>query len=213
MEQPPYHEVADHSCYVVKRHKLLYGLKQTRRKWYDTVSESLTAIGFQKSMTDPAVLFVHVLNDVVILFIHVDNTTMTGSSIDLIRKYEQQIGELFEIMHLGAVSWLLGLTVTQDHSKQMLSISQEAYINLIVHHFNLEDAKPLSTPINSNAGLLKEDCPTSIEDKEDIKNIPYQEIIGALNWLSVGSHPDIAFVMGQLVQFLDKFIGKQPSKL
>lgn len=45
MEQPPYHEVADCSCYVVKLRKLLYGLKQAGRKWYDTLCVSLANIG------------------------------------------------------------------------------------------------------------------------------------------------------------------------
>jgi Reverse transcriptase (RNA-dependent DNA polymerase) len=112
MEQPPYHKVADRSCYMVKLHKLLYGLKQAGRKWYDMLCRSLTAIGFQKSMADPAVFFICVGSDVVILFIHIDDTPMTGSSTDLIRKYEQQIREMFDIMHLGPVSWLLGLTIT-----------------------------------------------------------------------------------------------------
>ena len=112
IEQLPYYEVADHSCYVVKLHKLLYRLKQARRKWYDTLSELLTTIGFQKSMADSAVFFMDVGNDVVILFIHVDDTTMTGSSINLIKKHEQQISELFEIMHLGPVSWLSGPAIT-----------------------------------------------------------------------------------------------------
>ena len=87
IEQLPYYEVADHSCYVVKLHKSLYRLKQARRKWYDTLSELLTTIGFQKSMADLAVFFMDVGNDVVILFIHVNNTTMTGSSINLIKKH------------------------------------------------------------------------------------------------------------------------------
>ena len=90
----------------------VYGLKQARRKWYDTLSELLTTIGFQKSMADPVIFFMHVENDMVILFIHVNNTIMTGSSINLIRKYEQQIGEVFEITHLGPISWLLGLAIT-----------------------------------------------------------------------------------------------------
>jgi hypothetical protein len=50
--------------------------------------------------------------------------------------------------------------------------------------------------------LLKDDCPTSAEDKQEMKAIPYRELIGALNWLAVGSRPDIAFVIGQLAQFL-----------
>ena len=46
MEQPPYHEIVDHSHYVMKLCKSLYGLKQAGRKWYDTLCESLAEIGF-----------------------------------------------------------------------------------------------------------------------------------------------------------------------
>ena len=98
---------------------------------------SLVAIGFQKSAANPAVFFIHTGSDMVILFIHVDDTTMTGSSMDLIKKYEQRIGEIFDIMHLGTVSWLLGLAIAWDRTKQTLSISQEAYINSIIRWFNL----------------------------------------------------------------------------
>ena len=132
MEQPPYHEVASRSCYVVKLRKSLYGLKQAGRKWYDTLCGSLTIIGFQKSMADPAVFFVHTGSDVVFLFIHVDDTTITGSSVNLIKKYEQKIREIFDITHLGPISWLLGLVIIRNRSKQTLSISQEAYINSVV---------------------------------------------------------------------------------
>ena len=58
IEQPPYHEVADRSRYVVKLHKSLYGLKQAGRKWYDTLCSSLADIGFKRSMADPAVFYV-----------------------------------------------------------------------------------------------------------------------------------------------------------
>ena len=89
MEQPPYHEVINCLHYVVKLCKSLYGLKQARRKWYDMLSGLLVAIGIQKSAANPAVFFIHIGSDMVILFIHVDDTTMTGSSVDLIKRYEQ----------------------------------------------------------------------------------------------------------------------------
>ena len=63
-------------------------------------------------MADLAVFYICVGSDVVILFIHVDDTTMTGSSPSLIEELEQQIGKIFDIMHLGPVSWLLGLAIT-----------------------------------------------------------------------------------------------------
>ena len=187
MEQPPYHEVANHSCYVVKLRKSLYGLKQAGRKWYDTLCVSLANISFQKSLADPTVFYIHVGNNVVILFIHVDNTTMTGSSSHLVEEFEQKIGRIFNITHLGSISWLLGLAITRDDTKCMLSISQESYINSIVCRFNLEDAKPISAPIDTNTRLVKTDCPTSIEDKQGMQGIPYHEAIGALNWVAVSS--------------------------
>ena len=110
---------------------------------------------------------------------------------------------MFDITHLRSISWLLGLAITQDHSKWTLFISQEAYINSIVCHFNLEDAKWLSIPIDSNMCLLKDNCPVLAEEKQEMKTSPYQEIVGALNWPVVGSRPDIAFVIGWLVQFLE----------
>ena len=36
-----------------------------------------------------------------------------------------------------------------------------------------------------------------------MKTIPYQEAIGALNWIAVGSRPDIVFVVSQPAQFLE----------
>ena len=106
MEQPPHPEVADCSRYVVKLHKSLYGLKQAGRKWYDTLCHSLANIGFRKSMANPAVFYICIGSDMVILFIHVDDTTITGSSLNLIEEYEQRIANVFNITHLGPVSWL-----------------------------------------------------------------------------------------------------------
>ena len=51
--------------------------------------------------------------------------------------------------------------------------------------------------------LLKDDSPTSAEGKQEMKGVPYHELVGALNWLMVGSQPDIAFAIGQLAQFLE----------
>ena len=88
MEQPPDYEMADHERYVVKLHKTLYGLKQVGKKWYDSLCHLLADIGFKKSEADPAVFFAHVGNDIVVLAIHVDDSTMTGSSVNLQKEYK-----------------------------------------------------------------------------------------------------------------------------
>jgi hypothetical protein len=187
MEQPPHHEVADRSRYVVKLRKSLYGLKQAGRKWYDTLCHSLADIGFQRSTVDPAVFFVPVGGDVVVLFIHVDDSTITGSSTTLIDVFKRRIAERFDITDLGPVSWLLGLAVVRDRTKRILMISQESYVESLIRRFGLENAKSLTVPINSNTRLLSNDSPTTVEGKQDMKEVPYRELIGALNWLELSS--------------------------
>ena len=202
MEQPPHHEVADHTCYVLKLQKSLYGLKQAGRKWYNTLCGLLTGIGFQRSLADPAIFFAYIGGNVVILFIHVDNTTITGSSTSLNKEFKKWIGEHFEITDLESTLWLLGLAIERDRTMQTLSISQKSYIKTILRHFGLEDAKPLSILMDPNTSLSKANCPSTDNEKSAIKMVPYWEVIGALTWIAVDLWPDIVFVVGQLVQFL-----------
>jgi len=203
MEQPPYHEVKNCSQYVVKLKKSLYGLKQAGRKWYDSLCRSLAEIGFTRSMADPAVFYIRVGADVVVLAIHVDDTTITGSAIKLVNEFKGRINEKFKITDLGSISWLLGLSIERNRATRTLYISQKAYIESIICRFNLDDAKSLTIPMDPNILLSKDQCPTTEEQMKEMKKIPYREAIGALNWVAVGSRPDISFAVGQLAQFME----------
>jgi hypothetical protein len=198
MEQPPDYETADHECYVVKLHKTLYGLKQVKKKWYDLLCCSLANIGFKKTKTNPAVFYVHTGNDIIILAIHVDDSTMTSSSAILQQEYKAHINAKFELTDLGPISWLLGLAITCDRATRTLSLSQHAYINTLLHCFNLKDCKPVAQPLNPHVLFSTDQCPTTIEEKAAMQAVPYREAVGALNWVAVGTQPDIVFVVGQL---------------
>jgi hypothetical protein len=187
MEQPPHYEMADQDCYVVKLHKTLYGLKQAGRKWYDSLFHSLADIGFNKTEADLAVFYVHAGNDVVILAIHVDDSTMTSSSVTLQQEFKACINTKFQLTDLGPISWLLGLTITHNRATRTLSLSQHAYINTLLHCFNLEDCKSLAQPLDLHTQLSKDQCPTTIEEKAVMKAVPYREVVGALNWVAVGT--------------------------
>jgi Reverse transcriptase (RNA-dependent DNA polymerase) len=55
MEQPQGYEESDRKQYVCKLLKLLYGLKQAGRKWYDALCQVLKSIGFNQSKADLAI--------------------------------------------------------------------------------------------------------------------------------------------------------------
>ena len=51
----------------------------------------------------------------------------------------------------------------------------------------MEDAKIVNVPINLDVRLTTEDCRVSAEEKLDMKVVPFRELVGALNWLAVGT--------------------------
>ena len=84
-----------------------------------------------------------------------------------------------------------------------LSLSQHAYIDTLLHHFNLKDCKPLAQPLDPHIQLSVDQCPTTIKEKPAMKAVLYQKAVGALNWVAVGMRPNIVFEVGQLVRFME----------
>lgn len=109
----------------------------------------------------------------VVLFIHVDGSTIAGSSLTLIKVFMKQIAEHFKIINLGTILWLLGLAIIRNQNKRTLSISQDSYIESLLCHFNLENVKTLTVPINVDVWLTSEDCPSTAKGKLDMKDVPF----------------------------------------
>ncbi|XP_055590100.1 uncharacterized protein LOC129742249 [Uranotaenia lowii] len=79
-------------------------------------------------------------------------------------------------------------------------LDQEAYIGTVLNRFNMNDAKPATTPMNSGEKLTKEPTPKP-EDAEQLKKIPYQEAVGSLMYLAQCTRPDILFAVNKLSRF------------
>jgi hypothetical protein len=67
-----------------------------------------------------------------------------------------------------------------DKRLKTISLSQEVYINKILKHFNLQDIRLVSMPMNPNTKLSKDQCAISENDKSCMKNVPYRQAIGSL---------------------------------
>jgi Reverse transcriptase (RNA-dependent DNA polymerase) len=132
---------------VLRLHKSLYGLKQARQRWYDTLVHTLTDLGFRISQADPGVLQSWVQGDTLILAIHVDDCMLTSSSSILIAEYKKKIHAIYPLTDLGQIHWLLGIKITRDREAQTVTMSQESYIKTIIKRFALESAKGLGTPM------------------------------------------------------------------
>lgn len=195
MEQPPDYAIGDPSKDVIRLRKTIYGLKQSSRKWYLKLTESLATIGFHPLISDHAVYRLVRNNEICIIAIHVDDSTITGTSTKLIATVQDEIERLFKITRLGAVSWLLSIEVIRNRATCTLSLAQSSYVDKILKRFGMTDCKPVSVPIDPNAQLSVHQSPSTPAEIASMRNIPYRELVGALVWLATATRPDLGFTV------------------
>jgi hypothetical protein len=98
----------------------------------------------------------------------------------------------FEMSMIGELSFFLGLQITQR--SEGMFISQEKYLREMLKRFQMEDSKPMGTPMVTGCKLSKDD------DLPDVDQSSYRSIIGSMLYITT-SRPDIMHVVGMVVRY------------
>ncbi|KAH9313025.1 hypothetical protein KI387_028060, partial [Taxus chinensis] len=97
---------------------------------------------------------------------------------------------------LGAAKKILGMRISQDRKEQKLTLSQEEYIKKVLERFNMQDAKPVGTPLAGHFKLSKEQCPKTEQERNQMSKVPYSSAVGSLMYAMVCTRPDISHAVG-----------------
>jgi hypothetical protein len=73
---------------------------------------------------------------------------------------------------------------------------------MLLERFNLQDANPLLILMEPSAKLSIDQCPKTEHECNEMKDIPYREIIGSLIYAALATHLDISFMTSILGQFM-----------
>lgn len=65
----------------------------------------------------------------------------------------------------------------------------------------MKDAKTISTPLEVNIKITKEASPRSEDERAEMKNRPYRELVGGIIYLANATRPDLAFAVSILSRF------------
>src|SRR6266702_669836 len=196
MRHPPsYHK--DTSGRILHLRKSLYGLKQARRHWYQKFISILSSLGFQQCKVDQAVFYKHVKNPrtIIVIAVHVDDCTITASSVTTIDALKAGLCKHIEVTDLGKLHWMLRIKVKRDHAGGTVHLSQQSYIDSILHCFSFNDVKTVSTPFNTQVRLTLEQALADAAKFAVMHNVPYHEAVSALNWATLTTHPNIMFAV------------------
>jgi reverse transcriptase-like protein len=140
---------------------------------------------------------------ILVLTVHMDDCIFIGSSKELIALYKQKLNDCYALTDLGPIHWLLGIKVTCNRAAHTISLLQTSFIDTILSHFSLDDAKPYGYPMAPGAIYSKKDLPSSAKEIACMKYIPYRQAIGSLMYAAVATCPDITFAVSILSRFLE----------
>jgi Reverse transcriptase (RNA-dependent DNA polymerase) len=201
MQQPKGFEEPGKGDHVTLLKKGLYGLKQGGRQWKKKLHAAMTSFGYMRISADHCIYTRTTNGDSSIVAIHVDDMLACTSSEREMKKLKTDLESLFEIKDLGDVHWLLGIAITRDRKARIVSFSQASYIDTIVGRFKMQDAYPVSTPLDTGVRLSTTMSPVNEEEKKNMSKKPYQVAVGSLMYAAITTQPDISFTVQQLSQF------------
>jgi hypothetical protein len=94
---------------------------------------------------------------------------------------------------LGELEWFCGIKVVRDRTRRRLWINQEAYIEKMIHRYDLKPlSKVISTPLLSDFTTGNEGDTT--KDLIDL----FGSRVGSINFAATQTRPDIAFATSLL---------------
>ncbi|KAE8735455.1 hypothetical protein F3Y22_tig00000340pilonHSYRG00428 [Hibiscus syriacus] len=120
---------------------------------------------------------------------------------------KQKLSKQFAMKDLGAAKQILGMRIKRDTKSGTLILSQAEYINKVLSRFNMQDAKPVSTPLGVHFRLSKEQSPKTEEERAHMVKVPYASAIGSLMYAMVCTRPYIAQAVGAVSRHMNN-LGK-----
>lgn len=107
----------------------------------------------------------------------------------------------FTMKDLGQMTKILSIHVDINRNAGTVKLSQEAYIDILLHWYNFIDVNPVDTPMTKDIKSLK---PQTAND-ENAPDVPYAQVIGSLMYTAIALRLDITFAVQQLSQFNQTF--------
>lgn len=196
MKEPKGFETNGEQNLVCKLQRAIYGLHQSGRLWFFELHRVLEGIGFKKLEWCNCS---YSYGSNIVLLVYVDDFVIFGKSKNLIEEVIMKLTTHFDLKILGKTKKLLGVEFEEDGDK--VFVNQTNYISEVFKRFQDYYPSISSLPIAKGTVFSKLQCPTTADEVEEMKKIPYRNVIGCLSYITSHTRPDIAYAVNIFSQF------------
>jgi Reverse transcriptase (RNA-dependent DNA polymerase) len=152
-------------------------------------------MGFKRLKSDSGVfVLMHSGRPEIIVIVYIDDAVFLGRQKHLVNNYKECFMHTWECRDLGETKEFLKMRITR--LKGVITLDQKDYLMTVLKCFNMHNVKEASTPLPSGYNPVPNKLP--VDEKLCTK---YQQVIGSLLYLMLGTRPDIAFAVMKMAQF------------
>lgn len=183
-----------------KLKKSLYGLKSSPKNWYKRFHDLMMSLNFKRSQNEYCIYIKCTDTFSIIILLYVDDLLIAGSSELEVNNIKRVLNQNFKMKDLGSIKHFLGMFISQDLEENTIIINQTVYIKNILKTFDMQNSKPINTPMEGNFRHddLKRD--NNISENQDIEN-KCRKAIGALMYAMLCSRPDLCISINILSRY------------
>ena len=81
---------------------------------------------------------------------------------------------------LGEATYILGIKIYRDRSRRLIGLSQSTYLDKILKKLKMDKSKKGFLPVLQGMKLSQTQSPTTAEERERMKVIPYASAMGSI---------------------------------
>lgn len=171
------------------------------------LAKALKDMGFIQSKADP-VLFARARNEgsykeaaTVILAYVGDLLIVTRGDENDAKAIVGKLSKAPDLRLLGEARHFLGIEIERATKKRFVKISQKQHIADLLKKRHMSNCKANKAILPAGSKLTKDIRPQDPVDIQEVANLPYRSLVGALLYLANCARPDIAHVVGALSRF------------
>lgn len=168
-----------------------YGKRNTDGE--STSAKMVLKFGLKPTVSEEAVDIVKDQRDILIVHLHVDDSLICCDNEHLLQEFKPFIHSVYKLKWTESPTCCLGIKI--EITNKSITLYQNQYIKSVLDRSDMTNCKSAQPPLPSQINFIE----GSEDDIPEAQNLPFQQLVGCLQWLPYTTRPDFEAYTGTQV--------------